>query len=68
MKGDVGGHVSHNFLIDTTTQISLIPYDEKLAKYATGKSITFSGVTGSQSKAIQLLPMTLNIGPVTIPG
>uniref|UniRef100_A0A674F7R7 ribonuclease H n=1 Tax=Salmo trutta TaxID=8032 RepID=A0A674F7R7_SALTR len=54
---DVGGHVSHNFLIDTGAQISLIPYDERLAKFATGKSIMFSGVTGAQSKVIQLLPI-----------
>lgn len=50
MEGDVEGHFSHNFLIDTGAEIILIPYDEKLA---TGKKITFSSVTGAESKAIK---------------
>lgn len=32
------------------------------------KIITFSGVTGIESKAMQLLHMLFTIGPVTIPG
>lgn len=28
----------------------------------------FSGVTGTESKAMQLLPMLCTMGPVTIPG
>ena len=40
---DVGNHVLHNFLIDARDQMSQIPY-EKLAKFATGKSILRSRI------------------------
>ena len=46
MEGDVRSLVSHNFLIDTGAQTSLISCIEKLSRIATGKSITFSGVVG----------------------
>lgn len=65
VEEDVGSHVSHNFLVDTGTEISLIHFDEKLAKFTTGKIIIFSGVTGTESKAIQL-PMPFTIGPISV--
>jgi hypothetical protein len=43
IKGDVGDHVSNNFLIDAWDQISLIPYTEKLTTFATKKELHLEG-------------------------